>query len=71
MERERMAVAIVLLVIGTGVASPGEPIASGPAASDWGSTVVSLDMLQGQPVDIAPWAYAWRADRAVQEKPEA
>ena len=26
---------------------------------------------QGQPVDIAPWAYAWRADRAVQEKPEA
>ena len=31
----------------------------------------SLDKLQGQPVDIAPWAYAWRADRAVQEKPEA
>jgi len=25
----------------------------------------------GQPVDIAPWAYSWRADRAVQEKPEA
>ena len=22
-------------------------------------------------MDIAPWAYAWRADRAVQEKPEA
>ncbi|MBM4020173.1 MAG: hypothetical protein FJ288_17950 [Planctomycetes bacterium] len=31
----------------------------------------SLDELQGQPVDIAPWAYAWRADRAVQERPEA
>jgi len=30
-----------------------------------------LDKLQGQPVDIAPWAYAWRADRAVQKKPEA
>lgn len=27
--------------------------------------------LAGRPVDIAPWAYAWRADRAVQEKPEA
>ena len=54
-----------------GVASPGEPTASGPAASDLGSTVVSLDKLQGQPVDIAPWAYAWRADQAVQEKPEA
>lgn len=30
-----------------------------------------LDKLVGQPVDIAPWAYAWRSDRAVQEKPEA
>src|SRR5574340_1483307 len=30
-----------------------------------------LDGLVGQPVDIAPWAYGWRADRAVQEKPEA
>jgi len=32
---------------------------------------VRLEELAGQPVDIAPWAYAWRADRAVQEKPEA
>nr|MCU0982773.1 hypothetical protein [Pirellulaceae bacterium] len=53
------------------VARPGELTASGPAASDLVSTVVSWDKLQGQPVDIAPWAYAWRADRAVQEKPEA
>ena len=30
-----------------------------------------LDKLAGQPVDISPWAYAWRADRTVQEKPEA
>lgn len=30
-----------------------------------------VDKLMGQPVDIAPWAYAWRADLAVQEKPEA
>jgi hypothetical protein len=30
-----------------------------------------LDKLAGQPVDIAPWTYAWRADRTIQEKPEA
>jgi hypothetical protein len=30
-----------------------------------------LDKLVGQPVDLAPWAYAWRADREVQERPEA
>jgi len=30
-----------------------------------------LDKLAGQPVDLAPWAYAWRADRKVQQPPEA
>jgi len=30
-----------------------------------------LERLAGQPVDIAPWAYRWRADLAVQENPEA
>jgi hypothetical protein len=30
-----------------------------------------LDKLNGQPVDIVPWVYSWRADRAVQDKPEA
>jgi len=30
-----------------------------------------LDKLAGQPADLSPWAYAWRADRQVQEKPEA
>jgi hypothetical protein len=25
----------------------------------------------GQPVDIAPWAYTWRADRTIQDQPEA
>ena len=34
-------------------------------------SIAELDKLAGQPVDIAPWGYAWRADRAVQEKPEA
>lgn len=27
--------------------------------------------LAGKPIDIAPWTYEWRADRAIQEKPEA
>lgn len=30
-----------------------------------------IDQLAGQPVDIAPWAYEWRSDVAVQQKPEA
>ncbi len=30
-----------------------------------------LDKLAGQAADLAPWAYAWRADLRVQEKPEA
>ena len=30
-----------------------------------------LDALVGQPIDLAPWAYAWRADRQVQAQPEA
>jgi len=33
--------------------------------------MAELEGLIGQPVDLAPWAYAWRADAAVQEKPEA
>lgn len=43
---------------------PDSDPASPPAKTDW------LE-LAGQPVDIAPWAYAWRAGLAVQEKPEA
>jgi hypothetical protein len=30
-----------------------------------------LDKLAGQPVDLSPWAYAWRADREVQDQPES
>ncbi|MBN1342406.1 MAG: hypothetical protein JXQ73_06985 [Phycisphaerae bacterium] len=30
-----------------------------------------LEKRVGQPVDIAPWAYSWRADREIQERPEA
>ena len=35
------------------------------------SQAAELDKLVGQPVDLSPWAYAWRANRAVQETPEA
>jgi len=42
-----------------------------PAAAPADAEKVQLEAMAAQPVDIAPWAYAWRADRAVQEKPEA
>jgi len=50
-----------LLLLALSTAGPG------PAAA--GET--SLDGLQGRPVDLAPWCYLWRADLAVQGKPEA
>jgi hypothetical protein len=48
-------------------------LAADPAGGDSAKpmTLAELDKLAGQPVDISPWAYPWRADRAVQEKPEA
>ncbi len=48
---------------GVAAAAPGNPTSV--------MTENELDELAGQAVDIAPWAYAWRADRKVQEKPEA
>lgn len=33
--------------------------------------ITELESLAGQPVDISPWTYTWRSDRAVQEQPEA
>lgn len=63
----RMTGMAVLVVIGFGVASAAES-PEHPAAVA-GNT--AWDAPAGQPVDIAPWAFAWRADREVQEKPEA
>jgi hypothetical protein len=55
------AVLIALaLTLAAGAAEPPEP--QPPA---------DLEKLVGQPADLSPWAYAWRADREVQEKPEA
>jgi len=52
---------------GAGVTSAAELPGATPAAIE----KASLDHLEGQAVDLAPWAFAWRADVAVQEKPEA
>ena len=39
--------------------------------SNKGDDIRSWAELTGKPVDIAPWAYLWRADMAVQKTPEA
>ncbi|MGA2500520.1 MAG: hypothetical protein ABSH20_22490, partial [Tepidisphaeraceae bacterium] len=59
-------VAIVSMPWNRGLAAdPPADSRSAPA------TKTGRDKLAGQPVDITPWTYEWRADRAVQEKPEA
>jgi hypothetical protein len=52
-----IGVGVMLTLLGCGTTAKGDQ--------------AELDRLVGQPVDIAPWAYAWRAGLAVQEKPEA
>lgn len=49
----------------------GLALAAGAAEPPKPESLPDLDKLIGQPVDLAPWAYAWHADREVQEKPEA
>ncbi len=61
-----LTMAVRLALAGSAAAGALESPGLAPAASE-----VRLEHLAGRPVDIAPWAYAWRADRAVQEKPEA
>jgi hypothetical protein len=39
--------------------------------ASWATNPSALAKLEGQPVDIDPWVYAWRGDREAQEKPEA
>ena len=56
----------VLVLLAFGVAFAAQPSGLSLAAEG-----APWDRRGGQSVDIAPWAYAWRADRAVQEKPEA
>ena len=62
-----VAFGVVLAVFGVGNTSAAESPSLPPTATE----NAELDKLVGQPVDLAPWAYAWRADLAVQEKPEA
>jgi hypothetical protein len=63
----KMGVVAVLAMMGGGVS----PAAESPGLPAKATEKTELNRLVGQPVDIAPWAYVWRADRAVQEKPEA
>ncbi|WP_349318287.1 hypothetical protein [Chitinophaga sp. MM2321] len=57
---------LVIVFLYTGIAN-GQAILHDPPAKE----NIQLDKMVGQPVDIAPWAYSWRADQAVQDKPEA
>jgi hypothetical protein len=41
------------------------------ARGEGGNAMVNLDARVGQPVDIAPWCYIYRADAPVQRPPEA
>jgi hypothetical protein len=59
--------AAVWVLAGLGVAGAVQS----PPPAPGGAEKAQLEKLAGQPVDIAPWAYAWRADRSAQEKPEA
>jgi hypothetical protein len=63
----QMKVAAGLAMVGVGVALATESLGSPPTMTE----AAELDKLAGQPVDITPWAYEWRADMAVQKQPEA
>ena len=41
------------------------------AAQGAAAEIAALCQKAGQPVDISPWTYSWRADRAVQAMPES
>jgi len=55
-----------LALVGSVAAGGRESPGRAPAAE-----AAQLEKSAGQAVDIAPWSYSWRTDRAVQEKPEA
>ncbi len=56
-----------LFAVALGVFGVAEGAGDGSVVTD----KAQLDQMAGQPADISAWAYAWRADRKVQEKPEA
>ncbi|MEI6789517.1 MAG: hypothetical protein WCL49_13665, partial [bacterium] len=61
---QRVTIGSLILLSLTISVQAAEPAKTALPASD-------LDALVGQPIDLAPWAYAWRADRQVQAQPEA
>jgi hypothetical protein len=68
-EKEMNAIIKTLLV--TVLVALGLPMTAWAAESPKATAPSELDKLVGQPADLSLWAYAWRADRQVQEKPEA
>jgi hypothetical protein len=60
-----------LLAISSFLCNPGPAADTATARRPKPMTTAELDQLVGQPLDIAPWTYAWRANRKVQEQPEA
>jgi hypothetical protein len=62
-----MELAAMLALFGIGGVNAADAPGRPPAVTER----VELERRVGQPVDIAPWSYAWRADQAVQETPEA
>ena len=56
--------AAVLVTLGLALTAGAAELPKPEAPTD-------LDKLVGQPADLSPWAYAWRADREEQEQPEA
>jgi hypothetical protein len=68
---KRLALLGCLLAITSMLCQPSSAGNASAAGRSRPMTVAELDRLAGRPVDIAPWAYAWRADRTAQEQPEA
>ncbi len=60
-----MAVLVVLAMMGVGIASAAAESRGVPVKV---TENTELDKRVGQSVDIAPWAYAWRADLPEQER---
>jgi hypothetical protein len=64
--RQLLLMLITITMAAAMTCSAGEQMDNANKGDVWADSAMA-----GQPVDIAPWTYAWRADLAVQEKPEA
>jgi hypothetical protein len=69
--KEKQMNAITKTVLAAVLVALGLALMASAAEPPKPATPSDLDKLVGQPADLSPWAYAWRADRQVQEKAEA